>query len=86
MPINPAPGRLRQKDCESEVNLGYVLRPCLKTKQINIFSWSWWHKPIILAPRRQKQDCEKFQAGLHRALTQNKQARKSISLPWGSGS
>jgi hypothetical protein len=32
VPIIPAIGRLRQKDCEFEANLGSTARPCLKNK------------------------------------------------------
>jgi hypothetical protein len=32
-PIIPALRRLKQKDCEFKVNLGYVARPCLKTNR-----------------------------------------------------
>jgi hypothetical protein len=32
MPVNPALGRLRQKDLKFKANLGYIGRPCLKKK------------------------------------------------------
>jgi hypothetical protein len=35
MPVMPAFGRLRQEDHKLEATLGYIARPCLKTKQQN---------------------------------------------------
>jgi hypothetical protein len=32
MPIIPALGKLRQEDHELQASLGYLVRPCLKTK------------------------------------------------------
>jgi hypothetical protein len=34
MPVIPAIGKLRKEEQEFEVCLGYIVRPCLKTKTI----------------------------------------------------
>jgi hypothetical protein len=31
--VIPALGRLKQEDCKFQVSMGYIVRPCLKTKQ-----------------------------------------------------
>jgi hypothetical protein len=33
MPVVPAVGRLRQKDCEFKARLGYLVKPCLQKKK-----------------------------------------------------
>jgi hypothetical protein len=33
MPVIPALRRLRQEECEFQVSLGYMVRPCLKEKK-----------------------------------------------------
>lgn len=33
--VIPAQGRLKQEDPKFETNLGYIIRPCLKTKTNN---------------------------------------------------
>jgi hypothetical protein len=42
VPVIPALGRLRQKDCKSEASLGPILRPCLKNTKSKQNPLSLW--------------------------------------------
>lgn len=44
-PIPSDSGRLWQEDCELQVVLGNIVRPCLKKNQ------SWWCAPVVAAGR-----------------------------------